>query len=612
MCGFTGTFAYQSTPLPEDHLNAIEALGDKLNHRGPDDQGSYSDSYFAASHRRLAIIDPDPRSAQPFISTDKRYVLLFNGEIYNHRELRTKLEDSGTVFQTNSDTEVLLHLLIQYHKGALPQLNGCFAFAFYDTVDRRLLIARDRMGINPLWYRIDQGLFNFASERKALHYPTPGQLSERALAWYLRFSYIPAPYSIHRGTWKLLPGFLIEVSNGEVLPPEQWYNPETLIEGPDAPSDLRALLEKVVTERLVADVPVGTFLSGGVDSTIVSALAARHHTALNTFSIGFSDQPLLDESAYALAAAKHIGSDHHHFELSAKALDASVYSFLQSIDEPFADSSGIAVDFLSEQTRKYVTVALSGDGADELFGGYRKHRAHALAQHWPSAAFAAPKITAKLFSSVFSRESAFGNKMRQLDRLATGAMLPEQERYCAWAAFTAPDEIKSLLPGRPLAGLPFEERKGDPLNAVLFADQRNVLPNDMLTKVDLMSMRHSLEVRTPFLDHRVVEFANRLPARMKFDRSSGKKILREACADLVPKGFFERPKKGFEVPLEAILRSRFSDEVRALAKSEVLVQSPLDTDAVALLCSKWLRGDRRHTQMIWHLFVLNHWLKQSA
>ncbi len=612
MCGFTGTFAYDQAVLNENTKVRVAALGVKLFHRGPDDQGFWSDQRCAVSHRRLAVIDPDPRSSQPFLSADRRYVLVFNGEIYNHLELRKKLETQGCTFTTSSDTEVLLQLLIREGKRALPQLNGCFALALYDAQNNSMLLARDRMGINPLWYRIDQGLFNFASERKALHYPAPGQLSERALAWYLRFGYIPAPFTIHRGTFKLLPGHLIEVREGVVEEPQQWYDPTELTEGDDRAKHLRELLEIAVSDRLIADVPVGTFLSGGIDSTIVTALAAKHHPKLKSFSIGFADQPLLDESAYALMAAKHIGSDHHHFQLSAKALDASVHTFIESLDEPFADSSGIAVGFLAAETRKYVTVALSGDGADELFGGYRKHRAHAMAAQMPSAAFAAPKLLTVSFRKAFNRESHFGNKMRQLDRLTSGALLNATDRYNAWAAFVEPAELKALMPGRSPASLPFEMHNGDPLNAILFADQLVVLPNDMLTKVDLMSMRHSLEVRTPFLDHRIIAFANRLPAKAKFDRSQGKKILREACADLVPKGFFDRPKKGFEVPLMAILQNSFSDEIEQLASSERLHNSPLNKEAIKTICTAWRRGERRLTQVVWHLFVLDEWLKRNT
>lgn len=611
MCGFTGVVALHEHRFTEaDHLR-IQQLSEKLVHRGPDAHQHYFHPQFCTAHRRLAIIDTDARSVQPFHDAEQRYTLVFNGEIYNYAALRSKLEAQGVTFKTASDTEVLFELLILKGKEALHELNGCFAFAFYDAQTNNTLLVRDRMGINPLWYRIEQNQLSFASERKALHYSTPAVLSERALAYFMRFSYVPAPLSIHRDTFKLPPGHLLEIRDGVVGKAERWYDPTHSTEGATDTAAIRETLAEAVSDRLVADVPVGCFLSGGIDSSIVTALAAEHHPKIETFSIGFEEQPHLDESQYALQAAKHLGTDHHHFQLSAKALDASVNTFFKALDEPFADSSSIAVDFLSEETRKHVTVALSGDGADELFGGYRKHRAHALAQHWPSAAFAAPALFSKLFAGSFSRESAFGDKMRQMNRLAEGARMTPEARYNAWAAFIDNATLAGLMPSTQLADLPFAEPENDRLNGVLFSDQLHVLPNDMLTKVDLMSMQHSLEVRTPFLDHRVVELANRMASVDKFDRRTGKKPLRAAFADRFPDNFFERPKKGFEVPLESLMHGPLFNRVRALANSKHLAASPIDTGRIQALLDRWASGQSQHTQVLWHLLVLHSWLEEN-
>ncbi len=627
MCGITGIYAFNQV----GRLNMINlaAATQALAQRGPDHQGVFHNELVGLGHRRLAVIDPHPEANQPMHDSSGRYVLVFNGEIYNYRALREQLLNQGISMHTSCDTEVLLYLLITEGIACLPKLNGFFAFAFYDRQRHTMLLARDRYGIKPLHYYLDQDKLLFASEPKALYaYGLDKQLDFTTLYTYLQLNYVPAPMSMLKGIKKLLPGHYLQVGEAGVEE-KRWYTLPTAGQTFDgsfaeACRQMRTLLEQAVADRLVADVPLGTFLSGGIDSSVVTALAARHTTQLQSFSIGYADEPFFDETHYARLVADKLGTAHTVFKLTNDDLFAILYEMLDYLDEPFADSSALAVYILSKKTRQQVTVALSGDGADELFAGYNKHAAMLKMLQMPPVARLV-KILAPLWRMLpQSRHSALANKWRQLHRFAQAARLSPAERYWFLAALgdrqysahllgnnmeqvdmTAFEEFKKNITGHlPQAG---------GITPALLADLHLVLPNDMLTKVDMMSMANSLEVRVPFLDHRVVEFAIRLPDEMKITSSIRKRVVQEAFRDLLPQALYRRPKKGFEVPLLKWLRH----EMRSLITDDLLAdklieeQGIFDVAAIRQLKKQLFSvspGDA-HAR-IWALVVFQWWWKK--
>jgi asparagine synthase (glutamine-hydrolysing) len=583
MCGITGIAAFNLVGrMQMIHLTAATMA---LEHRGPDYQGIWNDDHLGLGHRRLSIIDTSDAANQPMRDASGRYIIAFNGEIFNFKELRLFLEARGVQFRSQSDTEVLLELFALEGPACLHRLNGFFAFAIADTHSQSLFIARDRYGIKPLVYLADEDKFLFASEMKSLlAYGIEREIEPSALMAYLHLNYTPAPLTMVKGVHKLPPGHYITVSNG-TFSVHPWYqlpnNEEAGASFEEKKQLLRSLLEDAVQQRLVADVPLGSFLSGGVDSSIIAALAARHKPDLHTFSIGYADEKFFDETAYARKVARHLGTEHTVFSLTNKDLFSHVHGILDSLDEPFADSSAIAVYILSKHTRKHATVALSGDGADELFAGYNKHAAllRAMQPGWK-------ENLAMQFGGLWrtlphSRHSPFGNKARQLARFAEGMALSPQERYWKWAGFAGNEAVEALLQPTIVqeeAQVQFRKLKeeilenissGKNFNEFLRADMQLVLPNDMLMKVDLMSMAHALEIRVPFLDHRVVSFAMKLPAEDKITPHSRKRILREAFSDMLPAEVFQRSKKGFEVPLLPWLRK----DLKALIEEDLLEES---------------------------------------
>ncbi|HZX74101.1 MAG TPA: asparagine synthase (glutamine-hydrolyzing), partial [Cyclobacteriaceae bacterium] len=379
MCGITGIFAFNL--VGKFNMINLAPATQSLEKRGPDNQNIYSDSWIGLGHRRLSIIDTSAAGNQPMWDDAGRYAIIYNGEIFNFQELRKELETKGISFVSNSDTEVLLKLYIQEKEKCLNQLNGFFAFCVYDKQEQTFFIARDRFGVKPLLYLFDEDKFLFGSEMKSImQYGVNKEIDFTSLYTYLQINYIPAPRTIFKNVKKLLPGHYVKVSRGQ-LDIEQYYSIPYDREGAEknnlpyehAKERLKELMEESVRKRLVSDVSLGCFLSGGIDSTVVAAFASLHKRDLHTFSIGFKDEKFFDETEYATLAAKHLKTGHTVFSLTNADLYKHVHSILDSIDEPFADSSAINVYILSKETRKYATVALSGDGADEMLGGYNKH-----------------------------------------------------------------------------------------------------------------------------------------------------------------------------------------------------------------------------------------------
>lgn len=630
MCGISGIYAFDEQGK-QWHDNLQKAT-DAIQSRGPDSQACFFDQHVGLGHRRLSILDTSAAGNQPMTDPSGRYTLIFNGEIYNYRELKPQLDTLGVPFRSTTDTEVILQLYI--HKGVafLDELNGFFTIAIYDKVEGSLLIARDRMGIKPLVFHQDEHSLVFASELKALlAFPfIKRELDYEALYQYLQFNYISAPATIFRGIHKLMPGHYMMLKGKEVETKQYYQVPydesaarQQSMTYEQQQAHLLELLDDSVQKRLVSDVPLGAFLSGGIDSSTIVALASRHTQQLNTFSIGFRDQAYFDETHYAEMVAKQYKTNHTSFSLTNDELYGTFHEVLDYLDEPFADSSALLVHILSKRTREHVTVALSGDGADELFAGYHKYYGELRARQQGIKA-GAVKLMAPVWQALpKSRNSKIGNKVRQLHRFAEGASLSEKERYWRWCAFVGEEEAAEMLVG--INGLDqqrYQARKADVLrhlhpggsmNEFLYTDVHNVLTNDMLTKVDLMSMANSLEVRVPFLDHRIVEFAFNLPISSKINGQMKKRVLQDAVRPLLPTELYNRPKRGFEVPLlqwfQTELKSVITDDL--LADERIADQGIFDPAYVRGLKEKLFSRDpgEVHAQ-VWGLIVFQHWWKR--
>lgn len=610
MCGIAGIKLFNTAPA----ISLVERLESALlqqQHRGPDAQQVVSLHHAVFGHNRLSIIDLDQRSHQPFRDPTGRYLLVFNGEIYNFHELKNGLSAKGYQFRTNSDTEVLLNLLIEKGKAALDDLRGCFAFAFYDSEEDYLLLARDRMGINPLLYSVTAEGVWFSSEIPLLlEAGIPFVIDEAALSAYLTYSYIPGTMTMVKDVNRLAPGHFVEVRNSAGKQEAYWFPkdnrpaPESYESGVEL---VRETVTQAVLSQLEADVPLGTFLSGGVDSSIVSAVARRHFDELQTFSIAFDGNKLLDEGPYARQVAQAIGTQHHEIRLNETIVFDAFDDVLNSFDEPFADSSAIAVYFLAQETSKHLKVSLSGDGADELFGGYNKHTAFLKAQRIPS--WQRKAIGPVMRFSGGHREGKIANQLRKIGKM--GELLrynwPDQYQYlAAMIGLDTPDRLM-VHPQPYWLNLP--ETQGT-LNDFLLLDQLMVLPGDMLKKTDLMSMRHSLEVRTPFMDKDVVRLANSLPENWKNDRKTGKLILKDAFRNMLPEEVFNRPKHGFEVPLHHWLShvAPHKKNPHWLDADYLNEQQLFQPEAIRQLFHTFtVKQETTTTTAVWAYIVFQHW-----
>ncbi len=623
MCGITGILAF--TEKGRDCLPKINASVKALQRRGPDGEGIFVHRNIALAHRRLAIIDTSASAAQPFTDHTGRYTVIYNGEFFNFKHYREELIQKKIPLKSNSDTEVLLYMYMEEGPACLEKINGFFALAIYDNVSEELFIARDRYGIKPLLFFQDGDYFAFASELKALlMYDIPKVLDEFSLFTYLQLNYIPSPHSVLKNVCKIQPGHYILIRNKEINTCCYYKIPyqEFLPAVPDyltAQNQLSSLLDEAVQKRLISDVPLGCFLSGGIDSSVITALAARHTPHLKTFSIGYRDEPLFDETEYAILVAKKLNTDHTVFSLCNDDLLGNLFQVLDYLDEPFADSSALAVHILSMHTRKHATVALSGDGADELFAGYTKHAAEFRIRYHPLLT-SLMGLTSPLWSVLpKSRNSIIGNKVRQLQKFSEGTRLSLKDRYWSWAGFASETAVHQLVRSNT-SSAEYSKRKdlllqylNPDFNSVLLTDMNLVLQNDMLTKVDTMSMANSLEVRVPFLDYSVVNFAFTLPASYKIADQGRKLILKDAFRSQLPVELWNRPKHGFEVPLLKWLRT----DLKSLVMDDLLSENLIHEqglfeykDIQILLNQLFSKNPGDAAARIWGLVVFQYWWKK--
>jgi len=618
-------------------------MTDSLAHRGPDNSGIWVDARagIALGHRRLAILDLSPLGNQPMVSVSGRYVITLNGEIYNYRELRHQLMQKGHRFRGASDTEVMLGAFEEWGvEASIPKLTGMFAFAVWDRALRTLTLARDRLGEKPLYYSRVGDTFAFGSELKALrsHPSFDGEIARDALATYLRHNYIPAPHSIYRGVFKLEPGHTLEVSGAQVGPPKAYWSlhhaAEVGIAGAftgstdDAVNELDALLKVVVQRQMVADVPLGAFLSGGIDSSLVVSLMQEHSARpIKTFTIGF-EQEQFDEAPYARAIARFLKTDHTELYVSPEQAMEMIPHLPEIYDEPFSDSSQIPTYLVARLARQEVTVSLSGDGGDELFGGYDSYRV--VSKLWKlmqGIPFEGRKLLGHFVQSVplrawnrlawmlpstvtRSSDSSPGDRMHKVAHLMDARSITDlYRRYIShrtrptdWVV-GANDLANVFDKAERVSGTQHSTQR------MMYLDALTYLPDDILVKLDRAAMSVGLETRVPLLDHHVVEFAWRIPMSMKLKDGKGKWLLRTLLQKYLPGEMVDRPKKGFSVPLASWLRGTLCPWAEALLSEKRLREDGyFDPRLVGKMWNEHLSGERNWRFGLWDLLMFQSWL----
>ena len=625
MCGITGWANLDShTPPPEGAQHLLHAMCERMVHRGPDSEGLYVTTGAALGMRRLAIIDLIT-GEQPAFNEDKSVAVILNGEIYNYREVRTDLEKRGHAFRSASDTEVLPHLYEEYGDDMLRHLNGMFAFALWDSKRRRLLIARDRFGEKPLYWGIFDNTLLFASEPKVLlaHTSVKPSLNLQALRQYLSFDYVPAPLSIYQGINKLPAAHKLTLQDGRANVECYWRlsykTADPLPSEHEAAERLRELLADAVRMRLVSDVPLGVLLSGGVDSSTIAALAVQASSeAVKTFSISFAEASF-DESAYARGVAKFLGTDHHEERLSANLAANLVGEIGAWMDEPFSDPSLVPTYLLSRFTRKHVTVALGGDGGDELFAGYQMYAGH----RWAEVYKYVPRLLRAGIVEPLVRLLPVKTKNLSFDykalRFVNGAKYDAVARHHVWFGSFTPEEQQALLTADVLGATDGEIyaqarqfaadcESDDLVTQMQNVDTRLYLAEDILTKVDRASMAVSLEVRAPFLDPRVAEFAASLPCSYKLRGVKTKYILKKAVRGMLPPFVTRRGKKGFGVPVAEWLKVKLRPLARDLLSPERVRRAGVfNPEYVARLQDEHERGVANHRKLLWTLLMFELW-----
>lgn len=643
MCGIAGFYRITGGADRREMDKQSRKMAQTLHHRGPDDSGIWQDPDMplVLAHRRLSIIDLSAEGHQPMSSATGRYVIIYNGEIYNFLDLRRQLEAQGFTFRGRSDTEVMLAAFECWGVNqGLQKLSGMFAFVLWDRERRQLHMIRDRMGKKPLYVGWAKDALLFASELKAFHaYPVfSPQISRKALTLFMRYGCVPAPYTIYEDVWQVLPGCRMtlpaeKMSAGEDLSEKiepYWHHPRIVEEArqrampysdDEAIAGFEERLQKAVRRRMISDVPLGAFLSGGIDSSTVAALMqAQSDQKVQTFSIGFEEQGF-DEAAYAKKVAAHLGTDHHEHYLSAQDAQDIIPGLATIYDEPFADSSQIPTYLVSKFAREQVTVALSGDGGDELLGGYVRHSA-------------APEIWKKCGFLPRPVRAAIARALRMLPPDAWNRLCPSHPQFgekiykaAEIMPLSGPEEIYQKLvsvwddpaklvingeePAIPLTREDWQPRGLSFAARMMYGDTLSYLPNDVLTKVDRAAMAVSLEVRAPLLDKDLCEYVWGLPQDMKIRGGKGKWMLRQILARYVPEDLFERPKQGFAVPTGEWIKGPLKEWAGDMLSPDRLVREGyLEHEKVQHAWQDHLNGGGRHSDRLWTVLMFESWLER--
>lgn len=640
MCGIAGFIDFRASTTEADGTQAVGRMADRIAHRGPDDSGTWCDPqrgvFFA--HRRLSIVDLSAAGHQPMASASGRYVIVYNGEIYNHRALRAELESmAGFAWRGHSDTEVMLAAFEAWGiEAALTKLVGMFALAIWDRRELALTLVRDRAGEKPLYWGMLQGQLAFGSELKAFEGLASSALrtNQAALPLLLRFGYIPAPHSIYEGIEKLMPGTWLRFTQAGAPTSwgVYWSAAESSARGAQqrlalSPTQCTDELERLLTEavklQLEADVPVGAFLSGGIDSSTVVALAQKCSSSkVRTFSIGFDEQAF-DESLHARRVAEHLGTDHTELRVTSQDALDQVAQMSHIYDEPFADSSQIPTYLLARLTRRSVTVSLSGDGGDELFGGYPRYNRmqsmdrvfRALPGATRRAAAVAlesvsPRVWSRLAAMLGQRGSAHRSVGDSAHRMAE-MLRTDRHLLYRYLSSSLPD-TRRLMPGAPDTQTIFDRpaawpHSGSTTELFMWLDFMAYLPDDVLAKVDRATMAVSLESRVPLLDHRVIEFSHRLPIDMKVRGGVQKWILRQVLYRHVPRALIDRPKMGFSIPLDAWLRGPLREWAEALLFGSQAQDGMLDETEMRRMWNEHQSGARNWQHALWSILMLRGW-----
>lgn len=625
MCGICGVISRNGEWPVREAL--LRHMNDTMEHRGPDDAGHYLDEQAGLAMRRLSIIDLST-GHQPISNEDGTVWIVFNGEIYNHQEIRRRLEAKGHVFATNSDTEAIVHGYEEYGDDVVNHLNGMFGFAIWDTRRRRLLVARDRLGIKPMYYYASHERLIFGSELKAIiaHPGVPRDIDFQALDQFLTLEYIPSPRSIFKDIHKLPPGHRLIMEEGREPHVEQYWN---VALQPDLKSDaeyieaLTELIRDAVKIRLMADVPLGAFLSGGIDSsTVVSFMSELMAMPVKTFSIGFGD-PTYNELPYARMVAEAYGTQHYEEFLEAD-INEMALRLVSQFDEPFGDFSIFPTFLVSEVARRFVTVSLSGDGGDEIFGGYDTYVAQGIDQQYYGRLprwlrqQALPRMM-----DLIPPQPAKKGLINKAKRFIEGGALPEAWQHTRWMMFMHDHDKRHLYrpdvraalngdtPGALIERYFQQAARADKLTQQQYVDVKTYLVDDILVKVDRMSMATSLEARVPLLDHRVVEFALNLPPHLKLDGDKTKVILRRIMADRLPDAVLNKPKEGFSIPLKHWLRGELRPLMHDLLSPDtVRRRGYFDPETVTRWVSEHHAREANHSHRLWALMVFELWHRQ--
>lgn len=624
MCGIAGWINLENRSSQNQSEAVLHSMCERMKHRGPDSEGLWLDETVALGMRRLSVIDLHT-GEQPVYSEDKSIVVMMNGELYNYREVRTDLEKRGHKFVTSSDTEILPHLYEEYGEAMLDHINGMFAFALWDKRRKKLLVARDKFGEKPLYYGMFDNKLIFASELKVLleNPLIKGEINLDSLRQFLSFDYVPAPNSIFRGISKLPAAHFLTVENGTIKTRRYWnltwQKSRTNLSLSYSAEELRELLADAVRMRLVSDVPLGILLSGGVDSSTVAAFATQFSTEkVKTFSIGFEEDSF-DESKYARQVANHLNTDHYEDKLSVEKAADLISEIGSWLDEPMSDGSLIPTFLLSRFVRKYVTVALGGDGGDEIFAGYPMYFAHKVANFYNGI----PSVFRDNLIEPVVNNLPVSNKNLSFDykakRFIRASKYDLVTRHHSWFGSFSIDEQSKLLSKDVLAQTSNDIYKSaknlleicdaeNDIEKMQFLDLNFYMAEDILTKVDRASMAVSLEVRAPFLDPRIAQFAASIPLEYKLKGNKGKYILKKAVEPLLPKNILHRPKKGFGVPIAEWLKGRLNPLMHELLAAKRLKEQGLfDANFVQKLIKEHETNAASHHKQLWTLLVFQLW-----